>query len=147
MEKRVKRGDYEGFLAKYRGIDFNGEWPTLVEMFNLSAKVYPNNKCFECFNPTHLLFTFAEAKKKIEEVSYYLMSLGLGKGDKIAVSGKNSPEWAIAYFGVLFAGATIVPLDITYNDKDLTTLLKFGDVKYLFIDGDKNSPCDRIKTF
>jgi len=143
MEKRVKRGDYEGFLAKYRGIDFNGEWPTLVEMFNLSAKVYPNNKCFECFNPTHLLFTFAEAKKKIEEVSYYLMSLGLGKGDKIAVSGKNSPEWAIAYFGVLFAGATIVPLDITYNDKDLTTLLKFGDVKYLFIDGDRIDAIDK----
>ncbi len=137
IKHNIKHTDYKALLAPHRGIDFNGEWPTLVEMFNITVKKYPNNKCFECFSPKHICFTYQEAKQKIEEVSYYLLSIGVKKGDKVALSGKNSPEWAIAYFGILFAGAIVEPLDITYNDKDMSTLLKFGDAKYLFIDADR----------
>lgn len=143
IKHNVKHTDYRAMLSPHKGVDFNGEWPTLVELFNITVKKYPNNKCFECFNPKHICFTYAEAKQKIKEVSYYLLSIGVKKGDKVALSGKNSPEWAIAYLAILFSGATVEPIDITYNNKDMSTLLKFGDAKYLFIDADRIENIDQ----
>jgi len=125
------------FLDDFRGKDFQGEWPTIPEMFTISAKRYPSNKCFLSFYPEEESYTYAEAQRKIHEVKDYLLSEGVQAGEKIAVSGKNSPEWAIAYFAVLYAGCIVVPLDITYGDHDMETLLAFAGVKRIFIDSNR----------
>ncbi len=130
------------FLDDYRGKDFTGEWPTVVEMFNISVKRFADRECFKAFSPELLTFTYREAYDKIQAVSRYLLSTGVKKGDKIAVSGKNSPEWAIAYLSVLYAGCIVVPLDISHNDHDMETLMAFGDVKRLFIDKDRTKTID-----
>ena len=94
---KVKHNDRPwDFLDQYRGKDFEGEWPSVVEMFRISCKRYPDNLFLHAFSPKEEKFTYREAEKKIEEVSYALLADGVKKGDKIAVSGKNSPEWAIA---------------------------------------------------
>ena len=85
------------FLDEFRGKEFEGQWPDIKTMFHISCLRYPDNLCFRAFSPKEETFTYKEAEKKIKEVSYYLLSEGVKKGDKIAVSGKNSPEWAIAY--------------------------------------------------
>ena len=65
------------------------------------------------------------------------------KGDKIGVSGKNSPEWAIAYLGIIYAGCIVVPLDILLKDSEMETLMKFGGVSRLFIDSDRIRNIDK----
>ena len=125
------------FLDEYRGKEFNGKWPTLKEMFHISVLRFKNNECFKAFSPKYMVFTYAEAEKKIKEVSYYLLSQGVKKGDKIAVSGKNSPEWAIAYLGIIYAGCIVVPLDIQLKDSEMDTLMSFGGVSRIFIDKDR----------
>ena len=131
------------FLDEYRGKEFEGKWPNVKTMFHISVLRYPNNNCFKAFSPKEISFTYAEAEKKIKEVSYYLLSQGVKKGDKIAVSGKNSPEWAIAYLGIIYAGGIVVPLDILLKDNEMETFLKFGDVKMLFIDSDRIDNIDK----
>ena len=125
------------FLDEYRGKFFEGRWPNVKTMFHISAMRYPDNDCFKAFSPKTVSFTYAEAEKKIREISYYLLSLGVKKGDKIAVSGKNSPEWALSYLAIIYSGCIVVPLDIQLKDSEMETLLRFGDVSCLFIDHDR----------
>ncbi|MFA5447286.1 MAG: AMP-binding protein [Sphaerochaeta sp.] len=125
------------FLEEFRGKMFTGEWPTVVQMFDISVKRYPENTCFIAFAPDKQSMTYTEVQKQVNKVADYLISKGVGEGDKIAVSGKNSPEWAIAYLAILYAGAIVVPLDATLNNADMTKLMAFAGVKMFFADADR----------
>ena len=140
-----KKGDATAwsFLDDYRGKLFEGEWPNVRTMFHISVLRYPDNDCFKAFSPKKILFSYKEAEERIRAVSNYLLSQGAREGDKIAVSGKNSPEWAIAYLGIIYAGCIVVPLDILLKDNEMETLLRFGDVSRLFIDADRIENIDR----
>ena len=74
------------FLDEYRGKFFEGRWPNVKTMFHISAMRYPDNDCFKAFSPKTVSFTYAEAEKKIREISYYLLSMWVKKVDKIAFS-------------------------------------------------------------
>ena len=41
-----------------------------------------------------------------------LASLGVKRGDKVAIMVPNVPEFVVAYYGILSAGATAVPLNV-----------------------------------
>ena len=125
------------FLDEYRGKAFQGQWPTIVEMFEISVSRYPNNKCFTAFVPKKTTLTYTQAHQYILMVANFLASKGVGKGVKVAVTGKNSPEWAIAYFGILFCGAIVVPLDNMLSNKDMAKLMDFAGVKILFADSER----------
>ena len=131
------------FLDEFRGKEFEGEWPNIKKMFHISCLRYPDNLCFHVFSPKEEKFTYREAEKKIKEVSYFLLSEGVKKGDKIAVSGKNSPEWAIAYLGIIYAGAIVVPLDYALKDQEMNYLMAFGGVSRLFIDKERIGKIDQ----
>ena len=91
------------WLDEFRGSDFQGEWPTLPELFSINAKRYSDRRCFEAFEPKHVTFTYGEALNAIKKVALALKNAGIKDGDRVGVVGKNSPEWTIAYLGILFA--------------------------------------------
>ncbi len=125
------------FLDDYRGKDFTGVWPTIPEAFTISYKRFGKNPLFTAFTPKKLTFTYEEAYNKILDIAYYLSSNGVKPGDKIGVSGKNSPEWALAYLAISFSGAIVVPLDYSLKDKEMEHLMEFGGVSRLFIDAER----------
>ena len=55
--------------------------------------------------------TYANLRDRANAVASRLAEMGCKKGDRVLISGKNHPDWAIAYFGVLRAGGTAVPVD------------------------------------
>jgi long-chain acyl-CoA synthetase len=128
-----------GFLDEYRGTSFSGEWPTLPELFVISARRHPDRACFTVYEPDRRSLSYAEALDRIEAAARKLRSLGIGRGDKVAVAGKNSPEWAVAYFSVLTAGAAVVPLDYQLSVPELANLIRAGDVGALFVDEEKEA--------
>ena len=125
------------FLDEYRGKAFSGEWPTLPELLNITASRYPERPCFTVYDPERVSLTYSEALGRIKKVSQYLRSIGVEHGDKVAVSGKNSPEWAVAYLAVLYAGAIVVPIDYQLKDAEISRLLDVADCKVFFIDGER----------
>ena len=141
--KTIEYFDSYSFLDEFRGKEFQGKWPNVKEMFHITTLRYPDNACFHAFSPEEEKFTYTEAESKIEAVARYLASRGVRKGDKIAVSGKNSPEWAIAYFGIIYSGATVVPLDYLLKDSEMETLISFGGVTKLFIDTERIDAIDK----
>lgn len=121
----------------YRGKYFDSEWPTIKEMFTINAMRYSDRPLWEEFNPVHIKYTYKEASEIIKKVSSWILSKGIEKGDKIIVSGKNSVNWAIAFMAVVFAGATVVPLDSSLSEKDFITLGTFSDSIMVFADPDR----------
>ena len=121
-------------LEPWRGTEFNGEFPTIKEQLHITSLRYPDNVFLEVFQPKHFSMTFKETEKKVIEISNWILSNGIEKGEKIIVSGKNSPEWACAYLAVQYAGATVVPLDNGLLDEDFVTLAKFSDSTIIFAD-------------
>lgn len=55
--------------------------------------------------------SYRALRARVEVVAARLAEAGIAKGSRVILSGKNHPDWAIAYFGILRAGATAVPVD------------------------------------
>jgi long-chain acyl-CoA synthetase len=126
------------FLNEYRGKGFTGEWPTLPEMFKITVSRYPNKTCFTVFEPERVSLNYTETLQYIEAVARWLAGEGISRGDRVAVTGKNAPEWAIAYLGVLFAGAVVVPIDYQLKTEEIDLLIKTAEAKILFVDEEKH---------
>lgn len=125
------------FLDEFRGTYFSGEWPTLPEMFRISVKRYGERPCFTVFESDRVTLTYIQALEKIEAVARWLHSRGIKRGSMVGVTGKNSPEWAVAYLGVLFSGAVVVPIDYQLKNEETDLLMKTADVGILFVDEEK----------
>ncbi|MDR2865700.1 MAG: AMP-binding protein [Spirochaetaceae bacterium] len=137
MKQGKKRCEPWAFLDEYRGVVFSGEWPTLSELFRITTLRRGGKACFTVFEPERVCLNYNDALKKIEAIARWLRSKGIRKNDKIAVTGKNSPEWAIAYLAAIFADATIVPIDYQLTDEELDLLIKTSRAKILFVDEEK----------
>lgn len=124
-------------LEPWRGEVFTGEFPTLPELFRISVMRYPERRCFTCYDPAEMKFTYSEAWERINKISNYLLNIGLKKGDHVGLTGKNSPEWAIAYLSILNAGGVVVPVDYSLKTDDISRLLEFADVNILFSDEER----------
>ncbi len=125
------------FLDQYRNEFFPGSWPTLPELFRITASRYGKRPCFTIFSPDRVTLTYDQALHKILQVADFMAANGIQHGDRVAVSGKNSPEWAIAYLAVTFAGAVVVPIDYQLKNNEISNILKASEAVALFIDEEK----------
>jgi long-chain acyl-CoA synthetase len=126
------------FLNDYRGKAFQGQWPTLPEMFKISVSRYGERPCFTIYEPDRISLNYTEALRLIGAVARWLHNKGIRRGDAVAVTGKNAPEWTVAYLGVLFAGATVVPIDYQLKQEETDLLIKTAKARILFVDEEKH---------
>ncbi|MCT9931078.1 long-chain fatty acid--CoA ligase [Planotetraspora sp. A-T 1434] len=66
------------------------------------------------------------------QVANMLVSRGIGKGDKVALACPNLPYFPFVYFGILKAGATVVPLNVLLQSREITYHLEDSEAKALF---------------
>lgn len=136
----MKQTDPFACLEEFRGKDFSGSWPTMNEMFDITVKRYPDNKCFTDFDGpggTRNTLTYTQAHEKIKTLANWLSVNGIKHGDRVAVSGKNSPEWAVVYLAAFYAGAIICPIDYGLHNEEIENLLKTAEPKFFFVDSEK----------
>lgn len=127
-------------LDKWRGKMFNGEWPTLPQLFFITAERFPERPCFTDFEGeggSKNTLSYNEVAKKIKQAAKWLAANGIKKGDHIAVTGKNSPEWAIAFISSMYAGAIVTPLDYALHENEVENLMKVAKPKIVFTDEEK----------
>ena len=136
----MKQTDPLAWMEEYRGKAFTGTWPTLKEVFDINVERYPDNNCFTDFDGpggSRNTLTYAQAKKKIVSLANWLAVNGVKHGDKVAVSGKNSPEWAVVYLAAFYAGATICPMDYGLHNEEIENLLNTAKPNFFFVDAEK----------
>ena len=128
------------FLDEFRGADFAGEWPTLPEMFAITTKRFGARPCFTDFEGeggTKQTLSYEQVLARVRTLAAWLCAEGVEKGDRVAVTGKNSPEWATAYLAAMFAGATVCPIDYALSPAETENLLNAAQPKFLFVDEEK----------
>ena len=125
------------FLDEWKGKMFNGEWPTLPEMFEISAQRYPDRNCLTVFEPERITLSYSETLQAVKKLAYWFTEKGAGSGAHIAVSGKNSSEWAVVYLAALFAGGVIIPIDYALHNEEIDVLLKTARPRFFFVDEEK----------
>ena len=113
-----------------------GEWPTIPELFESALARFPERPCFTVFEPERKDLTYRQAYEKIMKGAALLKAAGLRTGDRVLVNGKNSPDWAIAYFAALFAGCVVVPIDNQMHADRCMRLSEYAKVRYAICDLD-----------
>lgn len=135
-------------LDEWRGKMFTGDWPTLPQLFFISAARFAGRPCFTDFEgegASKNTLTYEQVAKKIKQLSKWMTANGIKKGDHIAVTGKNSPEWAITFLAAQNASAVIIPIDYALHEKEVENLLDVAKPKMIFSDEEKLDFCK--KTF
>ena len=124
------------YIEPYRGKTFTGEWPTLPEMIDISVDKFSDRTAFRAFIPEERAYSYGQVQEYCRRISAFLCEKGIEKGDRVGVTGKNSPEWGIAYLSILHAGAVVVPIDYSLTREEASGLLARAGVKALFADGE-----------
>ncbi|HEX5988397.1 MAG TPA: long-chain fatty acid--CoA ligase [Nocardioides sp.] len=76
--------------------------------------------------------TYAQVNGAANQVANLLVSRGIQPGDKVALSCPNLPYFTIVYFGILKAGATVVPLNVLLKGREVAYHLDDSDAKAYF---------------
>ncbi len=77
--------------------------------------------------------TYGEFAANIARLHIFYKSIGITKGDKIALLGKNTPKWITVFIGTLTYGAVIVPILHDFNPNDAIHIINHSDAKLLFV--------------
>ncbi len=70
----------------------------------------------------------------IAKLHAYFRAGGVQKGDKIAICGKNSSHWAVAFFGTLSYGAVAVSILHEFDKSSVEYIVNHSDAKVFFVD-------------
>jgi len=89
-----------------------------------SARRYPGKDAF-IFGDTHL--TYAQTNAAANQVANGLRAAGIQPGDKVALSCLNVPYFPITFFGILKAGAVVVPLSVLLKSDEIAYHLDNSD--------------------
>ena len=76
--------------------------------------------------------TYAQLDAAASRVAAALTARGVGAGDRVAVSCPNLPAFPIAYYGILKAGAAVVPLNILLTEREIAYHLADSGAKAYF---------------
>jgi long-chain acyl-CoA synthetase len=80
----------------------------LVDAFGARAE----RAALYAFGPDRMqVITYAQLADAIDATAQGLHARGIGRGDRVLICAPNSPEWIVAYFAVVRAGATAIPFD------------------------------------
>ena len=76
---------------------------------------------------------YHDVARKIEKLHIMMEAAGIEKGDRVAVCGRNSAHWAVAFLATLTYGAVIVPILHEFNDEQIHNIVNHSDAKLLFV--------------
>ena len=80
--------------------------------------------------------TQEQTREEAYRIGVGLMSLGLKKGDKIALLSESRAMWILSELGALYAGATDVPLSVNLGEgKDLVFRINHSEAKWILVSG------------
>ena len=76
---------------------------------------------------------YHDVARKIEKLHILFENSGVVKGDKIALAGRNSANWAVAFLATLTYGAIAVPILHEFTADQIHNIVNHSDAKLLFV--------------
>ena len=116
----------------------DGEPLTLVEVFEHVARVHPRPDTLNYKKDGRWLsIPAAEMLKRVHTIAAGLYSLGVRRGDRVAILSESRPEWVLADAGCMFATAIDVPIYPTLTTPQVRYILKDSGARVLMIQNEE----------
>lgn len=105
---------------------------TVGKLLEQMAQQYPDSQAVK-YNDRDYYRTWKQLDEEACRYARGLMSIGIGKGDHVAIWATNVPEWIIALFATAKIGAVLVTVNTNYKVFELEYLLRQSDAKALIM--------------
>ena len=106
------------------------QYRSLVALMEEAFAKYANRVAYSFMGAD---ISFAQTDRQSLSVAAYLQSLGLVKGDRVAIMMPNVPQYPVAVAAILRAGYVVVNVNPLYTPRELEHQLKDAGVKAIFI--------------
>lgn len=101
----------------------------LSTILESSARKFPDRTAFTFGD---MALNYAQINALANQVANGLKNTGISQGDKVALTCPNIPFFPVIYFGILKAGATVVPLSVLLKKDEVAYHLKDSEAKAYF---------------
>lgn len=103
----------------------------LVRLFRESLLKEWDNPVFSDYKGE--TFTAKQVAQKVKSLHNLYSSLGIEKGDRIALMGRNTSHWAITYISVITYGAVMVPILPDFKKEEMLHIVAHSESKILIV--------------
>jgi long-chain acyl-CoA synthetase len=100
----------------------------LADLLSESARSHPDKTALIVASSGQMI-SYADLDAEANRVAAGLARLGVSPGDRVAIGMHNVPHFAYAYFGILRAGAVVVPLNIMLTPPELARVVQDSGAK------------------
>ena len=114
-------------------VEFSPERKPLYAVVTDSAKKYPKNVSIHYQGRN---FTYSELDDLSSRFASALASLGVKRGDRVAIFLPNTPQLVFAFFGILKAGAIVVNNNPLYKERELEHQMNDSGAKVIVAPND-----------
>jgi long-chain acyl-CoA synthetase len=96
----------------------------LVELLETAASKFGSGAALTAHHQSgeQITLSYREIRDRAARAALMMGSRGVRPGDRVLLIGENSPDWVVAFFAILYAGAVAVPLDHMVSAEELTTI-------------------------
>src|SRR6266496_392335 len=102
----------------------------LGELLALLARDYPQQEAL-IYPERHLRYDFSQLEWLARQIARGLLSLGIERGDRVALWATNVPEWVVLQFALAKIGAVLVTVNTSLRSKDIDYLLRQSEAATL----------------
>jgi long-chain acyl-CoA synthetase len=115
-----------------KGVPATIDYPQVPLQFFLedSAKKYPNAPC-TIFKGAEI--SYKEMNEITDQVAAALASLGVKKGDRVGIFMPNTPQFIMAFFGILKAGGVVVAVNPLYTPREIEYQVNDAGIEIMFV--------------
>jgi long-chain acyl-CoA synthetase len=104
---------------------------TIPAMLQASYRDFANNQSLIFVGEENL--TYTQLETEVKKAALQLQSLGVKKGDKVAIISMNMPQWGIAFFATCVIGAVVVPILPDFHPNEIKNIIQHADVSVVYV--------------
>jgi len=117
----------------------------VTDLVSRNARQYPDQIAFVEVRPLskdRREISWALFEERTNRLARALLDRGLGKGQKVALLGRNSIHWLEAFWGIMKTGACAIPLNFRFTDEDIRYCAEIAEPRAFIFDREYS---ERIK--
>jgi len=109
----------------------------LLELFDASVRAHRHRVAFRRVDgEREERFTYGDTARWAGRVASFLARAGIEHRSRVMLVSENRPEWPFAYFGILRAGGTVVPVDPSASESEVVNIARRAEARAVLLSED-----------
>ncbi|MDD2303869.1 MAG: AMP-binding protein [Prolixibacteraceae bacterium] len=104
---------------------------TIPAMLQASYRDFANSQSLIFVGEENM--TYKQLECEVKKAAFQLQSIGVKKGDKVAILSVNMPQWGIAFFATTVLGAVVVPILPDFHPNEIKNIILHADVSVVYV--------------